>query len=247
MTTKWLSEDIKQYLEEFHELYQKRPIIDNSGGMKSAHMFSAWYIVKKLQPKYIIESGVWKGLGTWFFEQACPSIEKIYSIDPNTQFRIYTSPKAEYQTNDFLHTDWSHINKNETFVFFDDHQNCLSRLQKCVADKFKYICIEDNYPWQQGDCYTPKKILANRDYIIDANGERSIHPKKDNDLNFLKQNFKHYQEMYPIFKSEKTRWNDIWDDEYPTPEPLLKNEHKEKYPIFFNERLDYTWICYLEI
>lgn len=246
MTIKWSFQDVKQYLDEFYELYQKRPIIDNSGGMKSAHMFSAWYIIKKLQPKYIIESGVWKGLGTWFFEKASSKIEKIYSIDPNPQFRIYTSPKASYQTDDFLDTDWSSLNKNETFVFFDDHQNCLPRLKKCILEKFKHICIEDNYPWQQGDCYTPKKILSNQNYIIDVNGNKSLHKKQDNDLKFIKENFKYYQEMYPIFKSEKTRWNDCWDDNYPTPQPLLENKHKEKYPIFFDEKLDYTWICYLE-
>jgi hypothetical protein len=118
---KWSREDLKTAISEFSELYENRPIKDNNGGMKSGHMFPAWYVVKKLKPKYLIESGVWKGLGTWFFEQASPET-KIISIDPAPHFRVYSSPNVTYQTLDFLKTDWSHIPKEEAMVFFDDHQ-----------------------------------------------------------------------------------------------------------------------------
>jgi len=114
---RWDREDMLTYLDEFNKLYESRPIKDNNGGMKSAHMFPAWYVVKKLKPKYLIESGVWKGLGTWFFEQASPDT-KIISIDPSPQFRVYTSSKVKYQTLDFLKTDWSHIPKENTMIFF---------------------------------------------------------------------------------------------------------------------------------
>ena len=60
-------EEMIELIDEFHQLYQTRPIKDNNGGMKSGHMFPSWFVIKKLQPEYIIESGVWKGLGTWFF------------------------------------------------------------------------------------------------------------------------------------------------------------------------------------
>ena len=51
MTSKWNHEDIKLHLEEFYNVYSNRPIKDNSGGMKSPHMFPAWYVLKKIQPK----------------------------------------------------------------------------------------------------------------------------------------------------------------------------------------------------
>ena len=56
-------------LNEFYQLYLQRPIKDNSGGMKSAHMFNTWFILKALQPAYIIESGVWMGQGTWLLRK----------------------------------------------------------------------------------------------------------------------------------------------------------------------------------
>lgn len=243
---KWDREDLLNHIDEFNKLYESRPIKDNNGGMKSGHMLPAWYVVKKLKPKYLIESGVWKGLGTWFFEQASPET-KIISIDPQPSFRVYVSPKVTYQTQDFLKTDWSNLPKDETMIFFDDHQNFFERLKHAQSLGFKIVMTEDNYPYQQGDCYTPKKILANRDYVIDLAGNRTWHTKNDDDLEYFKNNVKIYQEMPPLFKAENTRWGDAWDDNYPTPEPLLTPSVKEIYPIFFDERFDYTWISYIEL
>ena len=81
--------------------------------MKSSHIFPIWYVLKKTKPKYIVESGVWKGLGTWFFEQASPN-SKIISIDPNPSFRVYTSPNVEYTKTDFIDYNWDGIDKNDT-------------------------------------------------------------------------------------------------------------------------------------
>ena len=243
---KWNREDLINSLDEFNELYKLKPIEDNDGGMKSPHMFSAWFIVKQLKPKYLIESGVWKGLGTWFFEKASPET-KIISIDPAPHFRKYTSSKVTYQTEDFLVSDWSHLPKEDTFIFFDDHQNFLERMKHAYSLGFKKMITEDNYPYQQGDCYTPKKILANCKYVIDLAGSRTWHDKVDEDYEYFKNNVSVYQEMPPIFKGELTRWGDMWNADYPTPEPLLKLEDSIKYTTFFGEKDDYTWICYIEL
>ena len=244
---KWKREDLINHIDEFDKLYENRPIKDNHGGMNSSHMLSCWFIIKKLKPKVLIESGVWKGLGTWFFEKARP-ITQIISIDPATHMRIYTSPAVTYQTEDFLQTDWSHLPKGDTLVFFDDHQNCIPRLKKCLELGFKRVIVEDNYPPSQGDCYSPKKVLSNQDYVIDSNGQRIFLQKDDNDLAFFKEHVEIYQEMPPIFSSSVTRWGDIWNEEnYPTPLSLLPDNRKDRYETFYSEKLDYTWICYIEL
>jgi len=243
---KWDRKDLLDAIEEFSELYESRPIKDNNGGMKSAHMFPAWFIVRQMKPKYLIESGVWKGLGTWFFEKASPKT-KIISIDPQPRFRVYTSPNSTYQTEDFLKTDWSHLPKDDTLIFFDDHQNFFERLKHAYSIGFKKIMTEDNYPYQQGDCYTPKKILSNRNYVIDNTEGRTWYDKNDDDLTYFEDNVSVYQEMPPLFKGETTRWGDAWDDEYPTPEQLLTKDDEIKYPVFYEEKKDYTWICYIEM
>lgn len=243
---KWSHEDIKNHLKEFEELYNSRPIKDNNGGMKSSHLLSVWFILKKLQPKCIIESGVWKGLGTWFFEKASPT-SKIVSIDPDPSFRVYTSPNVLYRTTDFLKTDWSNLPKNDTVLFFDDHQNSLERIKYAHSAGFKKIIIEDNYPSQQGDCYSPKKILSNKKFVIDKDGSRNwFEPIKD-DYEFLSNILETYQEMPPIFKPEVTRWGDLWTNNYETVNPLLNESDKDLYSSFYEERYDYTWMCYLEL
>jgi len=245
--TKWTREEILTELNEFKNLYENRPIIENEGGMKSPHMFPAWFVVKKLQPKWLIESGVWYGLGTWFFESASPE-SKIISIDPCLNFRKYISDKVRYQTKDFLETDWqSMLDPAETLVFFDDHQNFMQRLKKCKELGFKRVMCEDNYPANQGDCYTPKKILANTRYVIDRGGQKTWLDKNDEDFNYFNSNVSLYQEMPPLFTSQKTRWGDDWDESYPTPEPLLNESDMTNYLEFYNERLHYTWISYMEL
>lgn len=244
---KWTREDLLNSLAEFSVLYSNRPIKDNNGGMKSPHMFPAWFIVKKLKPKILIESGVWKGLGTWFFEQASPTTQ-IISIDPEPRFRIYTSQNATYYTEDFLNIDWSWITSpDDVLVFFDDHQDCLPRIKKCRELNFNKIIVEDNYPPQQGDCYTPKKILSDQNYVINQAGNKFYYQKNDSNLKYLKYVLSLYQEMPPIFKSKFTRWGDAWDDNYPTPEPLMLDFAASLYPEFYSEKLDYTWICYMEL
>ena len=245
--TKWTRGEILTELNEFKNLYENRPIIENEGGMKSPHMFPAWFVVKKLQPKWLIESGVWYGLGTWFFESASPE-SKIISIDPCLNFRKYISYKVRYQTKDFLETDWqSMLDPAETLVFFDDHQNFMQRLKKCKELGFKRVMCEDNYPANQGDCYTPKKILANTRYVIDRGGQKTWFDKNDEDFNYFNSNVSLYQEMPPLFRSQKTRWGDDWDESYPTPEPLLNESDMTNYLEFYNERLYYTWISYMEL
>lgn len=239
--------DQKLYLDEFLDLYNKRPITDNTGGMKSAHMFNAWYVIKKLKPKYIIESGVWKGQGTWFFEKASPDSELI-CIDPIPQNRQITIPKAQYINHDFTNIDWiKSIDTSQSFVFFDDHQSCIERIKHCVSQKFVHIMFEDNYPWDQGDCYSPKKILSQKTYVIDKAGDKSWHEPSAVDLETLQSSIDIYQEMPPIFIEKTTRWGCDWTNKYDTPSPILDSISKNKYQTFYDERLDYTWICYLKL
>ena len=244
--TKWSPNEVRECLDEFYSLYQKRPIQDNSGGMKSAHMLNAWFMVKTLKPKFLIESGIFEGQGTWFFEKASPETQ-IISIDPLLAQRYYISDKVDYRTHDFLETDWSGIDKDNTFIFFDDHQNFFERFKHCCETGFKRLAWEDNYPYSQGDCYTPKKILSNKNWVMDYNGQRTWNEKNDDDLDYLNKNMKIYQEMNPIFGDNFTRWGDEWEmNKYPTNLPLLLPEQAREYPVYFQERRDYTWICYIE-
>ena len=86
-------EKIINEIREFEKLYSERPVKDNMGGMLSPHLFNTWKYLKEAQPKVIIESGVWKGLGTWIIEKAIPDA-KIFSIDINFSNLQYKSDSA---------------------------------------------------------------------------------------------------------------------------------------------------------
>lgn len=255
-------------LEEFASLYDKRPIRDNKGGMRSPHLFLIWYVLQALRPKVIIESGVWLGQGTWFFEQACPEA-RLYCIDPVLNRIQHRSRRAQYVDRDFSLVDWRRLPKDETVVFFDDHQNAYERLKTAKWFGFKHVVFEDNYPASQGDCYSLKKVFAWSGLKASEAGLRSPKarlyaavramlgrasdsyleiPPNDVDAKYLEENLDVYQELPPIFKAERTRWGDTWNEvDYPTPEPLLRAVEASYQRRYLDEAADYTWMCYARL
>jgi hypothetical protein len=227
----FVKEELLDSIDEFAELYKNRPIKDNSGGMCAPHMFGAWFMAKKLQPTAIIESGVWYGQGTWFFEQACPDTE-IICIEPSLDRIKYKSKKASYTTHDFSMIKWAdHIDCPKTLCFFDDHQNAVSRLVVAAPQGFEHLMFEDNYPITQGDCVSLKTVL-------EEDGE---------DAAIARRYLVNYNEIPPVAKSKITRWGDPWTDElYPTHLPILC-EYEEKYSDYFDDADTYTWLCYTKI
>lgn len=258
----WTVDEIKKSIPIFIELYKNKPIADNQGGMKSPHMFAAWFMLKKINPKNVIESGVWKGQGTWLIETTLPEAN-IFSIDLNLKKREYISDKVKYFNKDFSKIDWSMIeNKEDTLLFFDDHQNAVERVMLCERKGFKHLVFEDNYPENQGDCYSLKKALqyleSNTNNIrknffeslkqrIRKNKIERRHIRIE-DSKYLKDVLDIYYEFPPVFKNSITRWGDNWDDEnYLTPEPLYKKVEEKYLEIFQKEAIFYTWFCYAKL
>lgn len=270
-STPYSYENMRNKLDEFADIYEKRPVLDNRGGMKFPHMFSTWYALSTLKPKAIIESGVFKGQGTWLMEQACPEA-KLYCIDIELKQIQYRSNHATYFQNDFATIDWSHLPLADTVVFFDDHQNAYERVKTAKWMGFKHLMFEDNYPASQGDCYSLKKVFMNAgfSYQVDRPVRKrslfsrlgqilrlkpvddeieivwDVYPNKVDEL-YLRCNLEVYYEFPPVFRPEYTRWGDRWDDDkYPTPEPLLSSllSYKHLYP---DEAVQYTWLCYARL
>jgi len=248
-------EEVYEALKEFAILYDHRPIRDNRGGMNSAHLFNTWYALRKLQPELVIESGVWKGLGTWMIEKAAPH-SKIISLDIDYSNLKYKSPHVTYLNKDIKTYDWKamlkedffDIDKQKIVIFLDDHQHILDRLEFISDLGIKHLLYEDNYPSIQGDVLSPKKILACQDYVIHKNGYREINKFSYFDYDKFLEFVKIYQELPPIFKLEKTRWGDKWDNiNYSTENPLLSMKEKSEFDIFYKEADSYTWICYMEL
>ena len=155
----WSNEEIIKELISFKEFYKNRPIKNNIHGTIFPHAFATYFILKKLKPKFVIESGVYKGQSTWLIENTLPEC-KILSIDIDLSQREYISKKANYSSLDFKFHDFSKI-PHETLVFFDDHVNHLERIQQSKFFNIKNIIFDDNYTSNEGDFYTIKHSYQN--------------------------------------------------------------------------------------
>lgn len=92
--------------------------------MKSPHMFATWFMLKKLNPTTVIGSGIWKGQSTWLIEKAL-SNAKVYSIGLNLERLYYKSDNVTYFDKDFSLLIGLKEDKENTLLFFDDHQNAF--------------------------------------------------------------------------------------------------------------------------
>jgi len=250
----WSTDDLVNSLEEFLQVYDKRPIRHNEGGMTSPHMFATWFLCKQLNPKHIIESGIWKGQSSWLLETTCPNAS-IVSIDPDLQIRRYISPNIQYTVTDFNDMNWDSMDKDETLCFFDDHYG-VDRIKQAAQHGFKHILYEDNYHDGRGNSYHPKYgHVANMEPL--NQGERSYSPKSALIFNtpdgiWLRDAVDIYYEFPPICSSVDSargyEWAKISRQEYLdiTPKSLLTNH--DKVPLVYEqESPDYTWICYIRL
>lgn len=232
-TKPYFSHDaMRDQLESFSLLYANRPIRDNTGGMKSPHMFLSWFTLRELQPTVIIESGVWKGQGTWFLEQACPHAQ-LYCLEPNGKGILYRSSSAIYLKKDFTEYEmtWNSHRKDDVVYFFDDHQNAVQRVRDARRMGCRHLLFEDNYPLGQGDCYSLKQALM----------------RDGDDAAYLRDALEIYEELPPVFAVPTTRWGTGWHEHGSTPEPLLTKVEQPYQQLFLDEAQSYTWMCYARL
>jgi len=263
-TRKWSYQDLRKAALTFKSIYEQRPIQNNDGGMKFPHMFGLWYLLRQLQPGLVIESGIWKGQGTWLIERALPEAD-IISIDLNLSRLEYKSSRAKYLTEDFSKIEWNIINqKQDVVLFFDDHQDAFERIKLGYKMGFRKFIFEDNYPENHGDCYSLKKVWGGTGFksgqVLEGRKEKWGHqlartfglrafgnvPANTKDRDFLTARLSEYSEFPPIFKLQETRWGDEWNG-YDTPQAIFSLEKDEHLDLYLDEAQDYTWLCYCEL
>ncbi len=242
-------------IPEFLDLHARRPIEDNRGGMRAPHLFATWFMVRALRPTHIVESGVFKGLGTWLLEQAAPEAQ-FFCIDPDPGVRVYSGVRATYLTEDFARIAWD-APRETTLLFFDDHQDELRRVQEARKLGFRHLIFEDNYPPGRGDCFSLKQALmgeqrrdergaVSRLFDRLSSGKApSGDPKGE-----LEAALDCYDEFPPVVRVATTRWGDAWTDaRFPTPEPLFSeaSDLPAGARVFADEAQFYTWICYARL
>lgn len=158
---------IKAELPRFLKVYNNRPG-DQVFGTSIMHQFALWCILRHLQPKHVIESGVYQGLGTWIIRQALPDAQLIL-LDNRKDKRLYTDGHSDtlYFTGaafrDFggIHL-WKDINLDfsRTLLFLDDHQTPLIRIPQAVRANISHVIVDDNYWIRGSDTFSMKQACA---------------------------------------------------------------------------------------
>ncbi len=245
--------------------------------MKAPHMFAVWFMGRKLSPDFIVESGIWKGQSTWLLEKACPRA-RLVSIDQNLSYREYISENSVYSNRDFSEQDWSDVTDRSLVFIDDHQnaykrlQQCKWFGFKHVIFEDNYPVVQgDCYSLKKAFAnagFEPvqskkpllhdgvaSKVLRRCAQLIDL-GPISLTPQYETaripanniDSRMLRKHLEVYYEFPPVFKTDKTRWGDEWNEEtYPTPRPLLERPTKPSHELFRDEARYYTWICYAKL
>ena len=210
----------------------------NNGGMGAPDLFSLYYVLNKIRPKIVIESGVWNGVSTKLIRKVLPD-STILCLDPRkipeTGY-IDTNKNTVYYTGDqfkdFKELDLSSYDPNEILVFFDCHQNACLRLQQCLEKHITHVFLNDNYPAECGSHFTIEHLMK---------GDTRLHSITD----VNKQRLLDSIQVYKIFPN-------IYPGPIRTGEGLFGcesyfDEDNDKFPIFKIERMRYRWNTYVQL
>ena len=166
--------NFKQELSAFQHAYDARPVSHSVSGSNLFHAFAQWCLIRMLKPKFIIESGVMLGWGTFMLRRAAGPDVHIIVISPQSpeeaaggkhKFYMDSGPST-YLTGDrftdFNKVDWdslgldSYEKKASALIYFDDHQSGYRRLLEAQRAGFVHAMYDDGYPWP-GDNYALKQ------------------------------------------------------------------------------------------
>eukprot|EP01068_Selenidium_serpulae_P017076 Selendium_serpulae@DN6345_c1_g1_i6.p1 len=150
-------------LNIFKEVFRKSPRQQNTFGTQIPDQTALWCFLRHFRPKHIIESGALNGLGTWLIRQAAPEAQLTVISPEHPAIWVDSHEDTVYYTDkrfrdiSELQDELRHLEKENTIVFFDDHQSHSKRLKEMRAMGFKNILFDDNYIPGTKDSFSMKQ------------------------------------------------------------------------------------------
>lgn len=253
----WEETLMQKTLLEFMDIYDKRPLGRKIGGMGFDHSFYLWFTLKRLQPEFIVESGIFEGHTTWIIKQACPNA-KVISIDPRGSFPR-TFDGVTYMTGgnftDFNAIPWSNYDftPEKSFVLFDDHMSGMRRSLEAYAHGFGHIMFDDNYFGTGGDNYSLRKICDQRfevdftDMFAKIKKKISRQTRKKHNV-VMRALIKTYYEFPPVLSTASSQTTRFKDSEAKSPLINTKETIERIINVVGVDYLKgYTYMCYAEL
>jgi SAM-dependent methyltransferase len=243
MIAKFNAEELPPKLVQFLKVYEQSLVPNNVNGLKSVGAFSLWYLLQALKPKYVIESGVCEGFSTWLIEKALPEVV-LGCIDMTFDVLRYRSQKASYSTKDFLATDWSKLDKENSLIFFDDHQDALARTEAAKKWGFKYLIFDDNYAMNRGTHLSLSAAKDGYNNTLAQDGavqNNTLFP--DLKKRFDALNVKTYWVLPKLFKTEGDFFKNCGEDR----EEIVFKQSLTGLEQFYSEKESYRWLTFVEL
>ena len=163
---------------EFAQLFKRRPFAQNIGGMTANHVFAVWFTLRALQPPVVVESGVFRGQGTWLIRQVVPAA-RVFSIDPRMPPDAWRddSGLTTYINGssyaDFGDVTWQTLvpkraKRARGLVILDDHMSSVRRVVQAIEAGFGHLWYEDNWKYASrsarssigADCYSFSAVCS---------------------------------------------------------------------------------------
>jgi len=136
-------EDVRAIVETFWHLIPTAPVRQRRGGSGFNGALQLYGAMRVLSPRFVIESGVFRGLTTWVIRQACPDAQ-IFCHDPDLSGLQYRDPRARYSRDDWAGADWSMIDPAATVALFDDHVSQARRVVEAHARGLTRLLFDDD-------------------------------------------------------------------------------------------------------
>ena len=137
------SNAIATIVRDFYDLIPTSPVPAKKGGNGFNGCLQIYAVARLLQPKVIIESGVFRGQTTWVLRKACPQAT-IFCFDVDLSNLKYKDRDAIYSQADWSGFDLSAIPASETLCFFDDHIDQGRRVLEARARGLTRLLFDDN-------------------------------------------------------------------------------------------------------
>ncbi len=138
-------EQARLLVEEFFKIYAQKPVAHNAGGSGFHNCFWLFLAARVLNPAVIVESGVWKGQGSWILRQACPQAA-MHCFDLSLKRLVYKDAAIHYHEMDWGRFSFSGLDPAKSLCFFDDHVNNAKRVREAYEKGFRTMIFDDNAP-----------------------------------------------------------------------------------------------------
>ena len=118
------------------------PLRVQLGSTHDLGLLPLFLVAKTLDPKTIIESGVFVGSSLRMFEMTTNATDIIgFDVD-------FRNLKTEFSKAELIESDWfirkDFPNPGEALAFFDDHIDCAKRILQCRERGIRWVMFDDS-------------------------------------------------------------------------------------------------------